>query len=66
MKPAQLNKLYDLCLADTDKRLAVMRQAASDGDDQLTRERRTLSKEAVEWWGLSTCKHLQLQWKSMV
>jgi CheY-like chemotaxis protein len=33
MKPAQLNKLYDLCLADTDKRLAVMRQAASDGDD---------------------------------
>ena len=33
MKPAQLNKLYDLCLADTDKRLAVMRQAASDGDN---------------------------------
>jgi HPt (histidine-containing phosphotransfer) domain-containing protein len=33
MKPAQLNKLYDLCLADTDKRVAVMRQAAVDGDD---------------------------------
>ena len=33
MKPGQLNKLYDLCLADTDKRLTVMRQAASDGDD---------------------------------
>jgi CheY-like chemotaxis protein len=33
MKPAQLHKLYDLCLADTDKRLAVMRQAALESDD---------------------------------
>jgi CheY-like chemotaxis protein len=33
MKPAQLHKLYDLCLADSDKRLGIMRQAALDGDD---------------------------------
>lgn len=33
MRPPQIEKLYELCLTDTETRLASMRQAASDGDD---------------------------------
>jgi CheY-like chemotaxis protein len=33
MRPPQLVKLYALCLADAESRLATMRQAASGGDD---------------------------------
>jgi CheY-like chemotaxis protein len=33
MRPPQMEKLYELCLRDTEQRLASMRQAASDGDD---------------------------------
>jgi CheY-like chemotaxis protein len=33
MRRPQMEKLYELCLMDTEKRLAAMRQAASDGDD---------------------------------
>jgi CheY-like chemotaxis protein len=40
MRPAQLEKLYELCLADTKTRLEVMRRAASNGDDS------TYKKEA--------------------
>lgn len=33
MRSPQIEKLYELCLTDTETRLASMRQAASDGDD---------------------------------
>jgi len=33
MRPSQIEKLYELCLTDTETRLASMRQAASDDDD---------------------------------
>jgi CheY-like chemotaxis protein len=33
MRRPQLEKLYELCLMDTEKRLAAMQQAASNGDD---------------------------------
>jgi CheY-like chemotaxis protein len=33
MRPSRLEQLYDLCLADTELRLASMRLAASNGDD---------------------------------
>ncbi len=49
MRPPQLEKLYDLCLADVGKRLAAMREAASLGDEPPIKERRTPSKEAVAW-----------------
>jgi CheY-like chemotaxis protein len=40
MRPHQLQKLYELCLADTETRLETMRRAASGGDDS------TYKKEA--------------------
>jgi len=33
MRPPQLNQLYALCLADAERRLATMQQAASGNDD---------------------------------
>ena len=33
MRPPQLEKLYTLCLNDTETRLATMRQAVADGND---------------------------------
>jgi CheY-like chemotaxis protein len=33
MRPPQLQKLYELCLVDTETRLETMRHAASKGDD---------------------------------
>jgi CheY-like chemotaxis protein len=33
MRPPQLEKLYTLCLTDTETRLAAMQQSASDGDN---------------------------------
>lgn len=33
MRPPQIEKLYDLCLADVGKRLTAMREAASLGDE---------------------------------
>lgn len=33
MRPPQLEKLYELCLIDTEKRLATMQQAAFQSDD---------------------------------
>jgi CheY-like chemotaxis protein len=33
MRPSQLEKLYTLCLNDAETRLAIMQQAATDGDD---------------------------------
>jgi CheY-like chemotaxis protein len=40
MRPPQVQKLYELCLADTETRLETMRLAASKGDDS------TYKKEA--------------------
>jgi HPt (histidine-containing phosphotransfer) domain-containing protein len=40
MRPPQVQKLYELCLADTKTRLETMRHAASEGDDS------TYKKEA--------------------
>ena len=40
LRPHQLQKLYELCLADTETRLETMRRAASEGDDS------TYKKEA--------------------
>ena len=37
MKPEKLSQLYDLCLSDVKKRVAVMRQAADEGDDATYR-----------------------------
>jgi CheY-like chemotaxis protein len=33
MRPPQVQKLYELCLADTETRLETIRRAASEGDD---------------------------------
>jgi CheY-like chemotaxis protein len=38
MRPSQLEQLYTLCLTDTEKRLAKMRLAASNGDDAVYRK----------------------------